>query len=183
MKTNIHLRLATIKDKQAIQNLISLSSHALSQADYTPAQIDAALKSALGLDSQLIKDQTYYVVVIKGGKKIIGCGGWSFRNTLFGNDTEKDRDNDKIDSTKGAAKIRAFFIHPDFARQGLASLILQTCESAAKKQGYSRFELMATLPGKKLYEQRGYTTTESINYTLTNHRHIQFVTMSKNSGI
>ena len=88
---------------------------------------------------------------------LAGCGGWSRRRTLFGSDARADRDAAELDPGGDAAKIRAFFIHPQFARRGFGSaMLLERCERDAMAHGFSRFELMGTLPGVRLYAARGY---------------------------
>jgi GNAT superfamily N-acetyltransferase len=176
---NLTIRLATMSDAEAIRQLIEASARALGISDYTAEQIDLALLSAWGLDTQLIKDNSYYVVETIGHPIIIACGGWSFRQTLFGNDAEQNRDPKTIDIKTGAAKIRAFFVDVKYSRQGIGSLILQTCETAAVKAGYKKLELMATLPGVKLYQHHGYVSQEIVQYPLTKKLTIEFVAMSK----
>ena len=171
------LRLATLEDTHAIEALIELSARGLSTEDYSAEQIEGALKQAWGLDTQLIEDGTY--LVVEEGGDLVACGGWSFRKTLFGNDAEKDRDASIIDPKTGAAKIRAFFVHPDFSRQGLGTLILSQCEEAAIQQGYTQLELMATLPGLRLYEYHGFVGEHSIEYPLDDELTITFVPMTK----
>ena len=149
----------------------------MSANDYSTAQIDAALKAAWGLDTQLIIDKTYFVVEAQG--TIVACGGWSYRATLFGNNAEPSRDESIIDVEHGAAKIRAFFVHPHYARQGLGSLIMACCERNAQEKGYKRLELMATLPGKRLYERHGFAAGAALEYSLGEGLTILFVSMEK----
>nr|WP_256489619.1 GNAT family N-acetyltransferase [Pleionea sp. CnH1-48] len=164
-------------DVKVIYKLIQRSSRVIGLEDYTSEQIEAALQSALGLDTQLVEDQTYYV--IEDGDRLVACGGWSFRKTLFGNDKEGGRDAGRIDPVEGAARIRAFFVDPDYARRGLGTLLLTTCENAAIEHGYHQLELMATMPGKRLYERFGYIAAETIEYDLGEGLTIPFVPMTK----
>ena len=173
------IRPATASDKPQLEALIARSARELSKADYTPDQIEAALRGAFGVDSQLIQDGTYFVVESDG--ECIGCGGWSYRRTLFGGDARAERDASALDPHQDAAKIRAFFIDPAHARRGLGQALLERCESEARAHGFSRCELMATLPGVRLYAARGYVAlSEMIHYPLgSSGLTIQFVPMGK----
>jgi len=172
------LRTATDADAPAIGALIARSIRELGAADYTPAQIEAALQGAFGVDTSLICDQTYFVVTAASGA-LLACGGWSRRRTLFGSDTRGERDDALLDPQPDAARIRAFFVDPAHARRGLGRLILEHCEAEAVRSGFSRFELMATLPGKRLYERCGYTPREPLAYPLPGGERITFVPMWK----
>lgn len=173
----LSLRLARPDDTPVIETLIQQSCRELGSDDYTLAQIEGALKSAWGVDRQLIADKTYYVVEHRDG--IVGCGGWSFRETLFGASHALNRDAGEIDPATGSARIRAFFVQPQWARQGIASLILEHCEQQAKNKGFSRFSLMATLPGQRLYQKFGYRPDAPVDYPLNNDLSIRFVPMRK----
>ena len=172
-----HLRQATAADAANIQDLISRSIRALGVSDYSSVQIEDALKGAFGLDSQLIADGTYFVV--ESGGSLIGCGGWSYRRTLFGGDARAGRDAGALDPSTDAAKIRAFFIDPAAARRGIGSALLEHCEAEARRHGFRRAEMMATLPGKRLYEARGYVPGERVDYPVAPGVAIEFVPMSK----
>jgi GNAT superfamily N-acetyltransferase len=150
----------------------------LSTQDYRPSQVEGALRGAFGVDTQLLADQTYYVVEEEAGQ-FVGCGGWSFRSTLFGGDARKDRDSSTLDPGTQAAKIRAFFVDPGHARRGIGSMLLQHCESEARNFGFARVELMATLPGVKLYAARGYTGAAAVAYDVGSGETIEFVPMQK----
>lgn len=172
------IRPATLADKPKLEALIARSARELSRADYTPEQIEGALRGAFGVDTQLIHDGTYFVVESAG--EPIGCGGWSYRRTLFGGDARAERDAGALDPQQDAAKIRAFFIDPAHARQGIGQALLERCESEARARGFSRCELMATLPGVRLYAARGYVAGELIHYPLgSSGLTIQFVPMGK----
>jgi GNAT superfamily N-acetyltransferase len=176
------LRAATLADVPAIRELIRSSAHALSVGDYTPEQIEGALQGAFGVDTQLLKDGSYFVAESQapgGAPPLAGCGGWSFRRTLFGGDARTDRDPQPLDPRQDAAKIRAFFVHPDWARRGVGAALLERCEQAARAAGFRRCELMATLPGVRLYQARGYLPGEMIHWPLPNGLTIQFIPMSK----
>lgn len=172
-----HLRPATAADSAQIQELIGRSIRALGAADYSAEQIEGALKGAFGLDTQLIADGTYFVVESEG--RLVGCGGWSYRRTLFGGDARADRDAGALDPKVDAAKIRAFFVDPTAARQGIGTALLERCESEAHRRGFQRTEMMATLPGVRLYEARGYVPGERVHYPLPSGLSIDFVPMSK----
>ena len=148
------IRKATLADRPAIAQLIKDSARSLSRADYSDEQIEGAIATVFGVDTNLIVDGTYFVADCAG--MLIGCGGWSKRKTLFGGDQYSTRDPGELDPETEAAKIRAFFIHPDHARKGIARAILAKCEAAAKAAGFQSLELMSTLPGIKLYRACGY---------------------------
>ncbi len=171
------LRSATLGDLAALEALIALSARTLSAGDYTPVQIEGALRGAFGVDTQLIRDGTYFVVEHAG--QLVGCGGWSRRRTLFGGDARPDRDAGELDPAQDAAKIRAFFVHPDFARRGIGASILERCEQEAMARGFTRFELMATLPGIRLYAAQGYVAGEPLKWPLGPGLTIDFLPMTK----
>jgi len=173
------LRNATAQDQSAIEALIARSARELGAHDYTPQQIEAALRGAFGVDSQLVRDGTYFVVEADG--ELVGCGGWSWRRTLFGGDAHAQRDAAELDPHVDAAKIRAFFVHPAHARRGIGKLIVEHCEARARAHGFSRFELMATLPGVRLYQAYGYVPRVSVQYPLDSGLAIEFVPMDKAS--
>jgi GNAT superfamily N-acetyltransferase len=175
------LRKATLDDQPALQQLIARSIRALGAGDYSQEQIDAALRGAFGVDSGLIRDGTYFVVVTDTGA-IAACGGWSRRRTLFGSDEHADRDESNLDPRTDAAKIRAFFVDPAHARRGIGRALLERSETEAKSEGFSVFELMATLPGVRLYEKCGYEAGESVAYLLPGGLTIRFVPMTKRAN-
>src|SRR5258707_9991688 len=148
------LRKASVADRPSIEQLIVASARGLSRADYSEEQIEGAIKTVFGVDTNLIIDGTYFVA--DNGGELIGCGGWSKRRTLFGGDQYATRDAAELDPKTEAAKIRAFFIRPEHARKGIARAILSACEAEAKAAGFQSLELMSTLPGTKLYRARGY---------------------------
>ena len=174
---SITLRRALRADIAPLTGLIDRSARGLSAADYTESQVARALRGAFGVDTQLVDDGTYFVAEEDG--VLAGCGGWSFRATLFGGDARTDRDASMLDPRTHAAKIRAFFVDPAKARRGVGTLLLDRCETEARERGFSRVELMATLPGVRLYAARGYVGTQHVSYDLGNGEHIDFVPMSK----
>lgn len=171
------LRLATLDDRDAISALIIESARHLSRDDYTETQIDAAIRFVYGVDSDLIRDGTYFVIERDGA--LIACGGWSKRRTLFGGDQYGARDTGFLDPTTEAAKIRAFFVHPDAARQRLGRAILEACENAAREAGFHTLQLMATLPGLKLYRACGFVGDERVEHITPHGIALTFVPMTK----
>jgi GNAT superfamily N-acetyltransferase len=171
------LRLALATDVPALAELIARSARGLSAHDYRPAQVEGALRGAFGVDSQLLEDQTYFVA--EDGADIVGCGGWSYRSTLFGGDSQSGRDASPLDPHKDAAKIRAFFVDPAHARRGIGSMLLNHCEREARARGFTAVELMATLPGARLYAARGYVGAELVRYDVGAGEFIEFIPMRK----
>src|ERR1700728_4798112 len=172
---NLTLRQAVSADVPALRILIDASVRGLQATDYTPAQIEGALETVYGVDSQLIADGTYFVV--EASNVIVGCGGWSKRKTLFGGDRWTAREDSLLDPRRDAAKIRAFFVDPAWARRGIGTLILEACESAAAAEGFKRFEMGATLTGVALYKVRGYREVERIGVPLGNGESLPIVRM------
>ncbi|MEP6818458.1 MAG: GNAT family N-acetyltransferase [bacterium] len=156
---DVQIRLANLRDIPALEKLIHESVSGLSAGYYTSAQIKSALSYVFGVDTQLILDGTYFVAEIDGS--LAGSGGWSKRKTLFGGDQSKtDRIDPLLDPATEAARIRAFYVHPHWSRKGVGSCILAACEDAARLAGFSRIELVATLPGEPLYTAKGYEKVE-----------------------
>jgi GNAT superfamily N-acetyltransferase len=173
----ILLRKATLDDVPQIEALIARSARGLSAADYRPSQVEGALRGAFGVDTQLLADQTYFLAEEDG--RLLGCGGWSYRSTLFGSDARSGRDSSSLDPRTQAAKIRAFFVDPDNARRGIGSLLLERCEQEAHAHGFSRVELMATLPGVRLYAARGYVGADMVRFDVGAGETIEFIPMQK----
>jgi GNAT superfamily N-acetyltransferase len=173
MPSAFAIRPAVTADIPVLRKLIDVSVRRLQSGDYTPTQIDSALRTIFGVDSQLIDDGTYLLVQavsLNSGARtppvIVACGGWSKRKTLYGGDRWRDRQDDLLNPKTDAAKIRAFFIHPDWARQGIGTLLLDACEAAARAGGFTRFEMGATLTGVKLFQKRGYVAMERLEVPL-----------------
>lgn len=191
--TQIRLRLAVPEDVPILCNLIEASVRGLQAEDYTPAQIEGALQTVFGVDSQLIADGTYIIAEApptdakasaeqadtESPWTIVGCGGWSKRKTLYGSDHWTGREDALLDPQRDAAKIRAFFIHPDWARQGVGSKILLACEEAAHAAGFTRYEMGATLTGAKLFGAKGYVPVNSISIPLNNGETLPVIHMEK----
>jgi GNAT superfamily N-acetyltransferase len=179
---NIRIRPATFTDVPALRVLIDVSVRGLQSHDYTPAQIEGALVSVYGVDTQLIADGTYFVAAEDTSTlagHIVGCGGWSKRKTLYGGDQWTRREAALLDPQHDAAKIRAFFIHPSWVRRGIGTLILEACENAAIASGFTRFEMGATLTGVLLYQVRGYVALENLVVPLGNGESLPIVRMEK----
>jgi GNAT superfamily N-acetyltransferase len=194
MQTNVHLRLAVPEDVPVLRELIEASVRGLQTRDYTPAQIEGALKTVFGVDSQLIADGTYIVAeaesitIERAGTNntrsrlmIVGCGGWSKRKTLYGSDHWTGREDAPLDPLRDAAKIRAFFIHPEWARRGVGSMILQACEAAARSAGFARYEMGATLTGAKLFAVKGYVAVKPISIPLVNGESLPVIHMERHA--
>ena len=173
----ITTRIARLEDIPTLNEMIAQSVRGLSVGYYTPAQIESSIKYIFGVDTQLVTDGTYYIAEVDG--HLAGCGGWSKRNTLYGGDQHKDIEDPLLDPETDAARIRAFFVHPDFARKGVGTHIMNVCESAAKAAGFKRFELGATLPGVPLYKAMGYITIEETLATLTDGSKLEIIRMGK----
>ncbi|MDQ0464257.1 GNAT superfamily N-acetyltransferase [Caulobacter ginsengisoli] len=147
-------RLATIADVPALTALSEAAIDALLGAVLSPAEV-ASSRLMMGIDSQLIADGTYFVVEKDG--QIAGCGGWSRRATHYGGDHSPGRDDALLDPATDAARVRAMYTHPAFARQGVGRLVLELCEAAAAEAGFHRLELTATAAGEPLYAAYGFT--------------------------
>ena len=171
------IRRASLADREAIQRLIAESARGLSREHYDDTQIEAAIATVFGVDSDLIEDGTYFVVESNG--ELLGCGGWSRRRTLFGGDQFASRDASYLDPSSEPAKIRAFFIHPNHARKGVARAILDRCESEAAAYGFRAIELMSTLPGVKFYESCGYVKRGDFDLDMVADVKLQLVPMRK----
>jgi GNAT superfamily N-acetyltransferase len=153
------VRLATAADIPELCQLIEQSVRALSVGYYTEAQIDSALRHVFGPDTQLIADQTYYIIEAETGG-LIAAGGWSRRRTLYGGDQMKEATDSLLDPATDAARIRAFFVHPAWARRGLGRQLFECCAADAARAGFRALELMATLPGEPLYLALGFVPVE-----------------------
>jgi GNAT superfamily N-acetyltransferase len=171
------IRLATPDDIPSIRHLIDRSVRGLSTAHYTARQIESALKHVFGVDTQLIDDGTYFV--IDGGEALAAAGGWSRRKTLYGGDQFKTTTDPLLDPSVDAARIRAFFVHPAWTRRGLARKIFETCQDAARREGFTAFELGATLPGVPLYESLGFVAAESQSAKMPDGEELPVVRMTR----
>lgn len=184
---NYLLRVATLAERPALQELIELSARGLSMDDYRPEQVEGALRGTFGVDSTLIEDRSYFAAELQTDEAglaagtLVGCGGWSRRRTLFGGDAREGRDAGLLDPAVDAAKIRAFFVHPRYARRGVARALLERCEREARAAGFMHFELMGTLPGVRFYEALGYQRQPLVHHTMGDGLVIEFVPMRKDA--
>jgi GNAT superfamily N-acetyltransferase len=170
-------RLAREDDIPALDQLITVSVRSLLAAHYSSAQLDAALGPVFGVDSLLIRDGTFFAVDYEG--QIIGCGGWSKRQTMYGGDRGRAGEDTKLDPRRDAARIRAFFIHPDWVRRGIGANILAACERAAIAAGFQKVELVATLAGEPLYAKFGYVVMERYDAPMPGGLGLAVVRMTK----
>ena len=191
----IRIRLAEACDIPMLGELIEASVRGLQAGDYSAAQLESALRTVYGVDSQLIADGTYYAAEemealgaqspgakSSGGALLIGCGGWSRRKTLFGGDQFAGREDSLLDPARDAAKIRAFFVHPAWARRGIGGMILEACEAAAWAAGFRRLEMGATLTGVPFYRAKGYAELEAAEVPLGDGLTLPIVVMGKSSS-
>jgi GNAT superfamily N-acetyltransferase len=169
--------LATDADIPVLEALIPLSVRALQATHYSPAQMEAALGPVFGVDRQIIRDGTYFVVESDG--TIVGCGGWSRRKAVFGGDRERAGEDAMIDPRTDPARIRAFFVHPDWARRGIGSVILRACEEAIRGHGFARAAMVATLSGEPFYARFGYVVDERYEVSMRDGLRLPVVRMSK----
>ncbi|WP_031220943.1 GNAT family N-acetyltransferase [Asticcacaulis benevestitus] len=171
------LRPAQMADIPALKALINESVMVLQADDYSEAQRQAALGTVFGVDTQLILDQTYFVIERDG--QIVACGGWSYRRTLYGADALAGREDNTLDPKVDPARIRAFFVKPGWTRRGLGSQILTACEAAAEAAGFRRFDLGATLTGIPLYQAYGYEPIETTQAQMAGGLSLPIVRMGK----
>src|ERR1700722_14182341 len=178
----IHIRLAEARDILSLRQLIEASVRGLQAGDYSAAQLEGALQTVYGVDSQLIADGTFFAAEeIASAEKpvLVGCGGWSQRKTLYGGDQFARREDSLLDPATDAAKIRAFFVHPAWARRGIGGMILEACENAARAAGFTRLEMGATLSGVAFYRAKGYAALENLQVPLSNGEMLPIVRMAK----
>jgi GNAT superfamily N-acetyltransferase len=164
MQSGVTIRLATLGDVEQLESLIAESVRVLQAPEYTTEQREGALGSVFGVDRQLIRDGTYFVVELNG--YIVGCGGWSRRRTMFGSDQHSEREDALLDPATDAARIRAFFVRPGYERRGIGSAIMRASEDAAAAEGFTRLELRSTLTGIPLYRVHGFVEAEKAEIPL-----------------
>ena len=177
VNASFSIRLARDEDIPALERLIPLSVRELQAATYSRAQMEAALGPVFGVDRQLIRDGTYFVV--EDGDLIVGCGGWSRRQAVFGGDRERQGEDAALDPAREPARIRAFFVHPDWARRGIGRLILTRCEEAICAAGFREAVLVATLAGEPLYAANGFAVIERYEVPLAGGVMLPVVRMGK----
>jgi GNAT superfamily N-acetyltransferase len=178
----IRIRLADPADVPTLRQLIEASVRGLQAGDYSTTQMESALLTLYGVDTQLIADGTYLIAEeIGSGAEplLVGCGGWSKHKTLYGGDQWRGREDSLLDPKKDAAKIRAFFIHPAWARRGIGGMILEACEVAAKNAGFRRLEMGATLTGVPFYRVKGYKELDVAEVPLEGELTLRIVRMAK----
>jgi GNAT superfamily N-acetyltransferase len=185
---NIRIRLAEARDVPLLRELIEASVRGLQAEDYSPAQLESALRKVYGVDTQLIADGTYFAAEETESADrplLVGCGGWSKRKTLYGGDRWKElgsaSEDSLLDPATDAAKIRAFFVHPAWARRGIGALILEACEVAAAAAGFRRLEMGATLTGVPFYRAKGYVELDTANVPLGDGLTLPIVRMGKDT--
>ena len=170
-------RLAREDDIPALEALIPVSVRALQAPYYSSAQMEAALGPVFGVDRQLIRDGTYLVVECEG--QIAGCGGWSKRRSLYGGDGHRAGPDPELDPKRDAARVRAFFVHPAWARRGIGRSIMTACERAIIKSGFRTVDIVATLAGEPLYASFGYAVVEHYDIEMVNGLSLPVVRMTK----
>jgi GNAT superfamily N-acetyltransferase len=170
-------RLAREVDIPALEILIPLSVRSLQAAHYSKAQLETALGPVFGVDRQLIYDGTYFVAEHDG--RIVGCGGWSKRRSLFGSDAGRAAEDDALDPAKDPARIRAFFVHPEWTRRGIGRAIIIACEKALLEAGFRAVDLVATLPGEPLYAAASYIVVERYSIPMSGGLTLPVVRMTK----
>ena len=173
---NLNFRLANSEDIPDIKGLMKQSITLLLGNYVNEEELEASFES-MGLDDQLILDKTYFLIDFEG--VLVGCGGWSNRKTLFGGNHTPNRSNDFLDPNHDAAKIRAMYTHPNWARKGIGTFILELAEKEACNAGFKRCELMATLSGIYLYKRRGYKIDEEIFYKSKKGNSVKMYKMTK----
>lgn len=171
------LRLASDSDIAAMQALIQRSGIGLAQGFYSPVQAAAITREVFGVDSQLVRDGTYFVIEHDGA--IVACGGWGKRDTLHGGDQRKQGTDRLLDPGREPARIRAFFVDPAMARRGLGTMLMKRCEEQAKAAGFSSLELAATLPGEPLYRSQGFIEVERVELPLSGGVRVPLVRMRR----
>ena len=157
--STLNHRLAQRDDLEALKVLMAQAISENQKAYLDESQITSS-RAIMGLDTQLIDDGTYFIVESEG--QLAGCGGWSRRATMYGGDQTPGRSAALLDPTKDAARIRAMYTHPNHTRKGIGRLIISLCETAAKAEGFTKMELVATLSGEPLYRSCGFVPYEEI---------------------
>lgn len=170
-------RLAREDDIPALEALIPVSVRTLQAPCYSSAQIETALGPVFGVDRQLIRDGTYFVV--ESGSEIVGCGGWSKRRSLYGSDRHRAEPDAELDPARDAARVRAFFVHPQYARRGIGRSLMAACERAIRAAGFRTVDIVATLAGEPLYASFGYTEVERCEIALAGSLSLPVVRMTR----
>ena len=176
----VNVRLAEHEDIPALSELIASSARELSRGYYSAQETESAIRFVFGVDSVLISDRSYFVAEIDG--ELAGCGGWSRRRTLYGGDQRPIGPPAVLDPAVDAARIRAFFVAPGFARRGVGRSIFEHCAQAAARAGFRELELMATLPGVPFYTALGFSEVEQVADTLPDGIVLRFIRMRRSSS-
>ncbi len=170
-------RKATINDLPELRALMEMSIRRIIGTFLDEARVEASYEF-MGVDTQLIEDETYFAVELN--RQIVGCGGWSRRATRFGGDHTPGRDSRLLDPATESARVRAMYTHPDFARLGIGRLVLSLCDAEALKEGFSSLELTATVAGEPLYSAYGFTVIERIEVPTSKGIFVPCARMTKN---
>ena len=181
MNKKFTYRLATMDDVPAIRELMDLAIYELQKAFLDKDQLDVACQF-MGIDTTLIEDGTYFLILHDEGgdnETVVGCGGWGKRATLYGGNHSPGRSAELLDPNTDRARIRAMYCHPEWARQGIGSLIMEICQKAAQDAGFSKLTLGATLAGIPLYEKHGFKEVDRRMDTADNGVEVPVVTMIK----
>lgn len=171
------IRLAFEDDIPMLESLISESVHSILPAYYSAAQLDAALGPVFGVDQQLIRDRTYFIV--GAAEEPVGCGGWSKRQAVYGGDRHRIGEDAELNPRTDAARIRAFFVRPAWIRQGVGQALLSICEKAIVDAGFARAEMVATLAGEPFYAAHGYSVVERYHAPMPRGLTLPVVKMTK----
>lgn len=177
LSDKIVIRLAVSDDIPILNRLIPESVRSLRHGFYTEAEAEAAIRHVFGVDSQLVSDGTYFAAV--EGNQLVACGGWSWRRTLYGGDQRPMGGGNILDPAVDAARIRAFFVAGTHARRGIGAMLLRACADAASAKGFTRLELMSTLPGVPFYRKLGFADVEPVIDTLPDGNQVGFVRMTR----
>lgn len=171
------LRLAVERDVPALAALIPVSVRTLQAPYYSSAQLETALGTVFGVDRQLIRDGTYFVA--EADREIVGCGGWSKRRSLYGGDDGRLAEDPLLDPGFDAARVRAFFVHPAWARRGIGRSLMTACEHAIVAAGFRSVDIVATLAGEPLYASFGYAAVERYDIAMSDGLRLPVVRMNK----
>lgn len=170
-------RQATSEDIELIENLMKRSMKNLGKDYYSEDQINSCLQFVCVPDRQLIDDKTFFVALDKG--KIVGCGGWSFRDKLCAGPKDSAPECIELNPKVDPARIRAMFTDPVYKRQGIGSMILEASEESAKKSGFSKGVLISTAPGLDFYKAKGWHPIKEYLLTLADSIKIKVTEMHK----
>ena len=157
-------RLALESDATRISELMRISVLELFPRFYDEQQTASAAVHIAHLDMQLIRDGTYFVH--EAGGEVVACGGWSRRNKLYAGTEDGDDDDRLLDPSSEPARVRAMFVRSDWTRRGIGRAILESCERAARDEGFTNLVLGATLAGEPLYRAFGFREVERFPLTM-----------------